>query len=72
MKKSYSLNQERDMQILQAKTVIKNNVIVSHDGTHSLQRIHWWASDVMLNFTKPVQMKKNPHQHLDGLRMSKK
>ncbi len=20
------------------------------DGTHSLQRIHWWASDVMLNF----------------------
>ncbi len=22
------------------------------DGTHSLQRIHWWASDVMLNFSK--------------------
>ncbi len=21
------------------------------DGTHSLQRIHWWASDVMLNFS---------------------
>ncbi len=20
------------------------------DGTHSLQRIHWWANDVMLNF----------------------
>ncbi len=20
------------------------------DGTHSLQKIHWWASDVMLNF----------------------
>ncbi len=20
------------------------------DGTHSLQRIHWWAGDVMLNF----------------------
>ncbi len=24
------------------------------DGTHSLQRIHWWASDVMLNFSKSV------------------
>ncbi len=22
------------------------------DGTHSLQRIHWWASDIMLNFSK--------------------
>ncbi len=22
------------------------------DGTHSLQRIHWWASDVMLHFSK--------------------
>ncbi len=21
------------------------------DGTHSLQRIHWWASDVMVNYT---------------------
>ncbi len=21
------------------------------DGTHSLQSIHWWASDVMLNFS---------------------
>ncbi len=28
------------------------------DGTHSLQRIHWWASDVMLNFSKSVLMKK--------------
>ncbi len=27
------------------------------DGTHSLQRIHWWASDVMLLFSKSVQMK---------------
>ncbi len=26
------------------------------DGTHSLQRIHWWASDVMLNFFKSVLM----------------
>ncbi len=22
------------------------------DGTHSLQRIHWWACDVMLHFSK--------------------
>ncbi len=22
------------------------------DGTHSLQRIHWWTSDVMLHFSK--------------------
>ncbi len=24
------------------------------DGTHSLQRIHWWARDVMLHFSKSV------------------
>ncbi len=34
------------------------------DGTHSLQRIHWWASDVMLNFSKSVPMKKRAHLHL--------
>ncbi len=34
------------------------------DGTHSLQRIHWWASDVMLNFSKSVLMKKQTHLHL--------
>ncbi len=28
------------------------------DGTHSLQRIHWWASDVMLHFSKSVMMEK--------------
>ncbi len=28
------------------------------DGTYSLQRICWWASDVMLNFSKFVLMKK--------------
>ncbi len=28
------------------------------DGTHSLQSIHWWASDVMLNLSKSVLMKK--------------
>ncbi len=38
------------------------------DGTHSLQRTHWWASDVMLNFTKSV-MKKLIYI-LDGLRVS--
>ncbi len=31
------------------------------DGTHSLQRIHWWASDVILHFYKYI---------LDGLRVS--
>ncbi len=28
------------------------------DGTHSLQRIHWWASDAMLHFSKSALMKK--------------
>ncbi len=28
------------------------------DGTHSLQRIYWWASDVMIHFSKSVLMKK--------------
>ncbi len=28
------------------------------DGTHSLQMIHCWASNVMLNFSKYVHMKK--------------
>ncbi len=28
------------------------------DGAHSLQRIHWWASDLMLNFSKSLLMKK--------------
>ncbi len=31
------------------------------DGTHSLRRIHWWASDVMLHFSKSVLMKKQTH-----------
>ncbi len=34
------------------------------DGTHSLQRIHWWASDVMLNFSQSVAMKKKNDLHL--------
>ncbi len=28
------------------------------DGTHSLHRIHWWASDIMLNYSRSVLMKK--------------
>ncbi len=36
------------------------------DGTHSLQRMHWWASDVMLNFSRSVQMKKRTHLHPKG------
>ncbi len=31
------------------------------DHSHSLQRINWRASDVMLNFSKYVQMKKQTH-----------
>ncbi len=34
------------------------------DGTHSLQRIHLWASDVMLHFSKPVLMNKQTHLDL--------
>ncbi len=34
------------------------------DGTHSLQRIHWWASYVMLNFNKTFPVKKHTHLHL--------
>ncbi len=30
----------------------------------TLQRIHWRASYVMLNFSKSVQMKKQSHAHL--------
>ncbi len=33
------------------------------DGTHSVQKIHWWASDVILNFIKSVLLKKQTHQH---------
>ncbi len=29
------------------------------DGTHSLQRIHWWASDGMLHFSQSVTKKKS-------------
>ncbi len=44
--------------------------LTSHsDGTHSLQRIHWWVSDVLLNLSKFVPIKKQTH--LDGLRKSK-
>ncbi len=34
------------------------------DGTHSLQKIHWWASDAMLHFSKSVLMKKQTDLHL--------
>ncbi len=36
------------------------SAVWSHsDGTHSLQRIHWWASDVVQIFSKSVLMNKN-------------
>ncbi len=34
------------------------------DGTHSLQRICWWASDVRLNFFRYVLVMKQTHLHL--------
>ncbi len=34
------------------------------DGTHSLQRIYWWASAVMLNFTQSGLLKTQAHLHL--------
>ncbi len=35
------------------------------DGTHSLQRIHWWTTNVMLHFSKSVLLKKKKtHLHL--------
>ncbi len=43
--------------------------ISSHtDGTHSLQRIHWWASDGMLNFSKSDE-ETNKKNILNGLRV---
>ncbi len=36
------------------------------DGTHSLQRIHCWASDVMLHLSKSVLMKKKTKFGLFG------
>ncbi len=40
------------------------------DGTHSMQSINWWESDVMPHFSKSFVIKKQTHLHLDGLRMS--
>ncbi len=34
------------------------------DGTHSLQRIHWRASEIMLKFSKTVLRNKQAHLHL--------
>ncbi len=36
------------------------------DGTHSLQKICWWANDVMLNVFKSVLMKKQTHLFSEG------
>ncbi len=49
-----------------------NVVINSHsDGTHTLQRVHWRVSDVMLHLSKSFPKKKQTHHMLDGLRVSK-
>ncbi len=38
-------------------------------GTHSLRRVHWWASELMLNFFKSILMKKQLIYILDGQRV---
>ncbi len=47
-------------------------ICLDSDGTHSLQRIHRWASDVMIYFSKSVLMKKQTHLQyiLNSLRVS--
>ncbi len=42
-------------------TVMFLSAVRHSDGTHSLQRIHWWASHVMLHFSKSVPMNKQSH-----------
>ncbi len=37
------------------------------DGTHSLQKIHWGATDVMQHLSKSVLMKKQTHLHFEWL-----
>ncbi len=39
------------------------------DGTHSLQRIRWWASDAVRHFSKSAWMKKQTYLMciLDGM-----
>ncbi len=44
--------------------VLSAVLALNSDGTHSLQRIHWCASGVMQNFSKPVLMKKQTHLHI--------
>ncbi len=39
------------------------------DGTHSLQRIHWWASDVMLYTFLQIWGRNKIIYILDGLRL---
>ncbi len=36
-------------------------LLIKSGGNHSRLRIHWGASDVMLNFSKCVPMKKQLH-----------
>ncbi len=39
-------------------------VFITYLDSRSLQRIHWWASDIMLNFSKSVSMKKQTNLHI--------
>ncbi len=43
-----------------------NRCLGSHsDGTHSLQIIHWLASDVMIHFYKSDLIEKQTHLHFE-------
>ncbi len=37
------------------------------DGTHSLQMIHWYASDEMQKISKSVPVKKQTHVHFQTI-----
>ncbi len=48
-----------------------SDVWTHSDGTHSLQRIHCWASEAMLNFAKSVLMKRKELIYIfNGLRVN--
>ncbi len=45
--------------------IVMNNCLNSnYDGTHLLQRIHWWANNAMIHLSKPVLIKKQTALHL--------
>ncbi len=71
-------NMHESSKCLKANTVVGGclwiivmfyQLLDSHsDGTHSLQRIHWWTNDVMLHFSKSVLMRSKLIYILHSLR----